>query len=151
MTDRAARAITTLARTIEPPDLLRQRQAVHVAIDDQGKVNPKSAAALRSPIDFHWGPDDTGGRRAPRASRLVLLSAYAGTPPSTGNATVTYTLITPLLTDDVTLTIPNGEQFADSTTNPVTLDIPAGGILFAAVTDAQGAADVSIFTTLELL
>ena len=82
-----------LAETNEPQEWLRHRQAVETAIDLTGKVNPK-AAPKPSPQVLSWGPSSTTRFRAARAGTVVLLSVYATTAPTTGDATVTLTQTT---------------------------------------------------------
>lgn len=147
--NRRYRELHATLRRQEAGDL-RAIDTVRGAFDGAGRLDPDQVRSILPPVDWHWSPGDTGGRRAPRAGRITLLAAYAATPPSGGNAVVTYTLVTPLGGDTVTLVIPDGVQWADSGDSPVVLDVPAGGIVFAEVTTANGAAGVSMFATMEI-
>ena len=139
---------TGLTRAIHTRTMLRQQEAVAVAIDPTGKVTPYAAPKL-PPIDYTWGPSSTTRYRVPRATTLVLLAAYATTAPSSGDATVEVTATTETGGTETiaTLTIPEDSQFADTIPN---VAVPAGAWLYGSVSTANGASGVNISVTLEV-
>lgn len=155
MSDDLGRAFRDLriGELIRPAQSIRRDAAVDTAIDLTGRVNPK-AAPKPSPQVLSWGPSSTTRQRVVRAGTVVLLSVYATTAPTTGDATVTLTQTTQ---DGGTETlasvkVPDGSNFSDGDTQSgLPVQVPNGGWLFASVTTANGAAGVNISVTVEAI
>jgi hypothetical protein len=131
------------AERVQPPPVLRQLESLSRTVDPTGAITPSAAAPFIVPQVFQWGPGSTSRQRVARAGRLTVLAAYAATAPTTGDAIITLTRITPssASTPIATVIIDNGTQFGE-----VSLDIaiPGGSWLLATVTTTNGAANVSM-------
>lgn len=138
---------TGLSRAIHTRTMLRQQEAIAVAIDPTGKVTP-FAAPRQNPLDYTWGPSSTVEYRVPRAGRLVLFDIHATTAPSSGDATIVLIQRTETGGEEtiVTLTVPEESEWANIIPN---IEVPAGARLIPSVTDAQGMGGVSPSVVIE--
>lgn len=133
---------------------LRHDAAVRRVVERSERIVPNAIAPFLAPLVLRWGPSDTGRWPIARSGRGVMLRACAETPPSSGPATITLTVLTEFsgVESITTLTIPQGQQFgakALPATDPLFV-FPAGAWIGAAVTTANGASGVSIALTVNI-
>ena len=126
---------------IQPAAIVKHDAAIRRVIDPAEGINPTAVAPHLTPLVLRWGPSDTGRWPVARSGRAVRLWACAETPPSSGNAIVTFTVLTEFagVTTIGTLTIPNGQQIAS---RAIAYDLPANAAIGATVTTANGASGV---------
>jgi len=143
------RAIDSYLDVIQPVEVLRQQQANARVIDLAAGINPEALAPHLTPLVVRWGPSDTGRWPIARSGQAVMLRACAETPPSSGPATVTVTVLTEFSGSETiaTLTIPQNQQFGAVA---LAYDLPAGAWVGATVTTANGASGVSIALTVSV-
>jgi hypothetical protein len=132
--------------TLNPLDRMRLERALLEVIDMAGGIRPEAAAPFRTPITYTWGPSDTRRQRAAQAGTIVSLSAYAETPPDSGNCIVTLTAVSAVEGEQVlgTCQITKGASIGEA---QIQRSIPEGAWLKATPTTANGASGVSISVT----
>lgn len=135
------RAIDQYLEATQPADVVKHNAAMRRVIDPAEGINPAAVAPHLTPLVLRWGPSDTGRWPVARSGKAVRLWACAETPPSSGNAIVTFTVLTEFagVTTIGTLTIPNGQQIAS---RAITYVLPANAAIGATVTTANGASGV---------
>jgi len=138
-----------LVDVLRPADQVRQQAAVGRVIDPAGGLHPRALAPYLPPLVMTWPQGSTQRHRAAAAGTAVLLAAYAVTPPSTGNAIVTLTLVSPSqgLTTIATCQITQASSFGEA---QLDYPIPAGAWLHAALTTPAGASAVSTSLTVRI-
>jgi hypothetical protein len=134
-----------LSEAIIPAHDLQQQQANTRVIDHNGDVIRAAIAPYLRGEKFTWGPSDIRKIPTEKAGNLSLITAYATTAPTTGDATVTITITTPSGTETVgTVRIPEDTQFSDpDTAEGLPYAVPAGAWL-AYTVDAQGGSGFSV-------
>lgn len=138
------RSMTRLARTLEPPAVLQQREATSRAIDSTtGRLTSPALADARDPQTIDFTPAETGGKRAVRAGFAILIAAYATTAPTTGDATITITKVTEFGGSEAlpVVTIPQGSNFGDVV---ISVPVESGSWFTRAFTVANGASGISV-------
>lgn len=145
--DRIVRNSGVLDR-LRPLDAIKQQRADAQVIDEAGRINPAAAAPFRTPLALHWSPGSTARQRAAQAGTAVLLAAHAATPPTTGNCTITLTMVTAVMgvTTIGTCQITSGQTIGET---QLAYPVPAGSWLGAVVSQASGASGVSISLTIK--
>ena len=134
------------AEAVIPATELQQGQANKRVIDQTGAMIADAIAPYLRGERFDWGPGDTKRQPTEKAGSLFLIRAYAGTAPSTGDATITVTMVTESGSETIaTVRIPDGQQFSDpDTAEGLPYAVPAAAWLGATVTTANGASGVNI-------
>jgi hypothetical protein len=138
-----------LLDVLRPADELRHSLAVQTVVDRSGRITEEAARSVRTPMRMDWTPGETGRKPAQAPGRAVLLRAYAETAPTSGNCTVTVTMVTALAGEATlgTVQITQGYQFGEAV---IAEDVPAGAWLGREVTVASGASGVSVSCTVEV-
>lgn len=140
-----------LLDALVPREQERLLQAVRQTIGPLGEINPNMARPFKASQVMQWDPGNTGRQRVGTAGQVIILAAYAATPPSTGDAVVTLTHLNELTSEETlaTVTIPQGASFSSfESLVGCPSDVLAGAWLGASVSTANGASGVSISVTI---
>lgn len=131
-------------------------QGVYTAIDTAGRPVREAYRSILPPQVLVWGPSADGAIYVPRAGLATLVTARAGTAPTTGTATFTVfgesEFNGSVIETVVNMTVGRrfGEaQVIDAATGNVGVLLPAGSWILRDMTDAQGATAVSVALVIE--
>jgi hypothetical protein len=142
------RAVDLLARTIEPRTVLHQREATARAIDETGQPVKRQFVGIMPPTikDFRVGT--AGRKRAGHPGTLTLITAYAETAPTTGDALLMVSQYNPLSGDylEHQLTIPAGSNVSDDAMPNV--PVAASDLFDTWVSVANGASAIDLSLTI---
>lgn len=144
------RQIDGLVEAIAPAEQRKHLQAVAQVISPDRSIYRPAVTPLLPLIGHEWNPGEIGRRRVRQASKLVLLAAFAETPPTSGPCTARL-VVTPPGAGEVEIGTVEIIKGAVSGEQPLTYDLPAGSWLKATVIAANGASGVSISTSEEVL
>ncbi len=137
-----------LAEALMPRATLHQLEAVGRVIDPTGDIDPRKADPFRTPRCIDYDVGTTGYRRADKAGTLALVSIRCGTAPTTGDATITVTVESPINgTDTYPVTVPQGSTYADIV---MSVPVSASDWIGVAVSNANGAGGVSASLTITI-
>ena len=79
-----------------PSSTERQLDALKRTVDNTGALAPEAIAPYRSPQVMAWAPLTTHYQRVTKAGVLTLISVYASTAPTSGNALISLFAISEL-------------------------------------------------------
>jgi hypothetical protein len=130
-----------------PTHELQQNYANTRSIGRDGSIFREAVEPFLRGEKVSWGPSDTRKQPIEKAGDLYLITAYATTAPSTGDATITITMTTEAGgTENIgTVRILDGYNFSDpDTMEGVPYPVPANAWLGGTVTTANGASGVNI-------
>jgi hypothetical protein len=151
--DPRAERVIRQSGLIEALGIARARKhqlVVEQVVDRTGHIIYEAAKPFQTALRMDWSPGDGGRKRAQQAGMVVLLSAYAETPPSTGNCIVTLTAVSAVEGEQElgTCQITNGSSIGEIAINR---SITAGTWLKAVPITANGASGISISVTIKPL
>lgn len=132
------------AERLFPQERLRQFAALRRTADNQGVVFPEAIAPYRMPQVIAMSASGAIRQRVVRAGKITLISAHAGTAPTTGDAVLSITSLSedsPTAVVIATVTIPNGQSFGQSA--PM-ISVDTGQWLLASTTSSGSGSSFSV-------